>query len=513
MPSLTLTEDEILHLEPKDDVAALRARLAKLSDRRVIIVVAPGNRALAKLVNLRLIQRIAAQQNLQVALVTSDYDAGEQAHTVGLPVFGSIEQVQRAAWPMPTAERQSRSLRGRQFVTPTLIAELYDPRQTQQVIIVAFVVTVLLCCLVLAATMMIFPSAVVTITPVTMPLTLNLTVQASPTVNTVDFDGGVVPARLVETNLEGTGQLATSGRKDVPDALATGTIVFTNKLGQAITIPAGTVVRTTAGTNIRFRTDEEVVLPEAVGGRASVGITAVDPGPIGNVKAGTINAVEGSLALSVNVINNAPTSGGSVRQAAVVVAADKDKLRDLVVQKLRAEGHTHLTSELKSGEFIPFEAVAVTILDETFDHGIDDVTDVLKLQLHVVVKATVVDGRATTTLIQRRLEAQVPSSSQLIPESVVFHAQRVTKDEGGTIVLHLITAGRVMPAFDEETLRGSLVGKSVSEARNWLAGRLVQAAPSIIQVSPSWFGRMPFLASRIRLEVNTQGAADAIPRP
>jgi len=111
--------------------------------------------------------------------------------------------------------------------------------------------------------------------------------------------------------VEGTGQIATTGRRDVPDAKASGEVTLVNLLPQDVNVPRGTVVRTSAAVPVRFQITQDVVVP--ANGQITVPIEALNPGLTGNVGALLINQVEGPLASALRVFNTNPTSGGTVK--------------------------------------------------------------------------------------------------------------------------------------------------------------------------------------------------------
>ncbi len=96
-------------------------------------------------------------------------------------------------------------------------------------------------------------------------------------------------------------------------AEATETVLFTNMLGQEITVPARTVVRTSAGAfpgPLRHHPGRD----RPPFGQAPALIEALEEGPAGNVGAGLINQVEGVNALALRVINPEPARGGGLER-------------------------------------------------------------------------------------------------------------------------------------------------------------------------------------------------------
>ncbi len=94
-------------------------------------------------------------------------------------------------------------------------------------------------------------------------------------------------------------------------APATGVVEFTNRTGETLVVPAGTVVSSTGSKAVSFRTREEISIPPN-STVTDVPIEALPEfaGRQSNVRAGQITVVEGVLAESLSVNNASPTEGG-----------------------------------------------------------------------------------------------------------------------------------------------------------------------------------------------------------
>jgi hypothetical protein len=58
--------------------------------------------------------------------------------------------------------------------------------------------------------------------------------------------------------------------------------------------------------------------------------------------------------------------------------------------------------------------------------------------------------------------------------------------------------------FDKNHIREIIAGKPVDEAIRQLTQQLPLQADPQLSISPSWFGRVPWLPLRIGIEVKTQ---------
>ena len=144
-------------------------------------------------------------------------------------------------------------------------------------------------------------------------------------------------------------------------------VVFINRTGRAITVPAGTVLSTATGNNVQFVTTVEAAL--APNGRAVASAEALDAGPAGNARAGTVTRVEGPLGLSLLVANEANFSGGTTAKMGVVTEEDKVRLQEQLLEELKRQAMERLDERTQGALFMPRESVSFLTLSPTFTVG------------------------------------------------------------------------------------------------------------------------------------------------
>ena len=269
-----------------------------------------------------------------------------------------------------------------------------------------------------AMAVVVAPVATVTVAPAIETITTTVSLASSPQIRVVDAAKGQLPARPVQIIMEETGQVETTGSKFAPDAAATGTILFANRTQSPVTIPVSTTVRTATGASVRFRTEEEAQLPAGGNATVRVPIKAVDGGPAGNVKAGTINAVEGPLVFQVSVINDEDAKGGTTKQQQYVTLQDRANLRDAIVQKIRAHGYDELIKVVQPGDILPKETITLSVNDASFDKPLDGEGQFLTGKVRATVSGLVLDGDEIAQLVAARMKDQVPPGFQILPQGI-----------------------------------------------------------------------------------------------
>jgi len=505
-----LTEADVIYLEPDDSPAVIRERLRASESVRVLLVVPKECSGLNSLVDLKLLDRQARALGKEVVLVTRSRELREQAKNLGLQAYSSTAWAGRAKWSSAGKSRRAgvggpvakRSFRERIPAPPASGAVTLGG---SAILVLAFLAMLTFLAVLVVV---LLPTATVRLQPVVYPVSTTLTIQGSPGLEEIDFINLRVPARAAETEVVGSDELATTALRDEPFAKATGEVVFTNRRSQATTVVSDTIVATSAGTTIRFRTTAEVTVPPGAGSRMRAPIEAVEPGPSGNVTAYSINRVEGPLDRQVNVINAGPTSGGGMSQVLYVTSADKEQLRELALHRLREEGYNILLSQLADGEMLAHESLVAVVLSETYDKFPGEPAEYLNLHMRALVRGTVMQREDVELLGLRMLQFEVREGFQLLAGETEVRIDEVSDVQyDGTMAMVVTARGQSWAEIDELEIRESIKGKSADAAEEYLARHLSLASPPTVEVSPDWWARVPWLPFRITVQVNSEQGA------
>jgi Baseplate J-like protein len=523
---------QTISLTAQDALAGALAKLREATCERVLIAVEPG--VSLSDVDLRILRREAATRGLSVALLTTNAGLRKLAAQEGISAFRSSGWAERAPWRrMRQGSQLGRPPIGSaQPVTPygPGLFDKHSPsgfrpfsfrrsfvRQRSSwwgTLGLVFFLALLLVGI-LAAFNAVIPSATITVTPSSEPVqvTVNLkAIQDSPT----DVAAGVVPARAVSAQVSGDARMPTTGRSLEPDKKALGKVVLINRLGTSVVVPSGTVVSTATGNNVQFATQVEA--PLAPNGRATVPILAVLPGPSGNVRAGTITRVEGPLALSVLVANDAPTSGGTLAKVGVVTEEDQNLLEEQLFERLKQQAFEKLMERVESGSFIPPESVEYLAMSPTFSPFVGEVSPELSLSMSAQAVGLAVDSGAGSEAALARLQEAMPPGTRLISDTVRFIPGSVTLQDSRTVSFDITAEGTLLRPVDTRAVRTASIGMDPNEAADLLEGRLQLATRPEITVGPDWLPyivplRLPVLPWRIRVNVDWDGAARLAMQP
>jgi hypothetical protein len=509
---------DFIQLEMSDDAASVRDRLSFLRGNRVLLIWPEEGTILTRKLDLVLIQREAMRRSIRLALVTHDPQVIQNATELNISTFETIGASERGRWRRGRSKVfTNRYQRPQDEPIPDDLKEVASriyaeesaiQRRWRRIRLTGLVIVLLLLAGVL--TYVFLPSATVILIPAQGTVSSQIELIADPAYPSIDVENRIIPATKLSVQVEDTGTIETTGSEDLGDALSTGSVVFINQTAQVVTIPADTMVITSAGFPIQFRTTQEATLDGGVGLQVEVPIEALptSAGEIGNVESGVINTVVGSLAEVVTVRNLAPTNGGASRSQRAVSQTDMDRLLETVRQQLQARAYVEMEPRLSETQFIILETVRIAEERSdwmTFSAQVGDVTDTLSLTMRVIVEAVAVDEQFGNQIAYAELSRQVQPGQFIKPETVSYARGAVSNVDPVTsrVTFSMSGSGQVSSDINTEAIREQIAGQSVNDAVAFLVSRLPlqQGTTPVILVSPDWFGGMPPLAMRITVQV------------
>ena len=527
---------ELLYVEADIRIEALRQELARMDAGEVAVVLPKGCGQLESLPRLRLLQRQARMKGQDLALVTRDSPTRQNARRLGIPVFSSEAALRGRHWRMdapapyidpndPSAglpdpppwrkqhgptkvkvptrpslyrSRQRRIRAARRYQRPTPLW-----LQASGYLLLALFLGVFLGGFVYY----VLPAATVTLVPGQRALETTVLLTADPQVEVTDLEKGLLPARLMETYVESTASIATTGRGQSEVEPAQGTVVFTNQTNRTVRIPAGTIVSTSTGDRVDFRIREELEITGPVGTQATVEIEAIEPGVQGNVRNNTITTVSGALRTQARVTNPEATAGGVSALVRLVTQGDKDRLLEQVFSEIRQRAYDELSPALRADEWMPEDLVQTFIIAQFFDQFNDEPADELTLTLRVLIQGVGISRTTSEEAAMAALRNAVPERGQLVAESIQFAVEPHSVVTGRTLRYSVSARGNYVIPIDIGAVSRAVTGLTAGEAARRLQEEWLLAREPTFYQDPAWFATLPQIASRIQVRVELSEAA------
>jgi hypothetical protein len=486
---------QIITLESHDDLISVRDRMSWAKTPRILLVWPKYEKVLLRQVDLKVLQRHALSLGAQLGLVTRARRVRADAEALKIPVFESTGQAQRVAWPRPRRRRwlqraPRKDLREqREQVLPKEEAWRTHPATR----VGAFLFGVLS---VLVLVALFIPRAQVILHPESKMQSVVLPVVAGPSVESV-FITGTIPALEKHVIVEGTESVVVTGQGVTPQSRARGTVTFRNLTQQAVTIPAGTVVRTV--DNVRFATTREGEVAAGLNELLELPVEAVESGRLGNVEGGTIVVVEGRLGLSLSVTNSEPLTGGKETPSVQASDADRERAKEQLMENLESQARLQLASELDSGDVLFEDTFAVSqILSELYDPPAGTATTKLTLTMQVEFAALYADASDLTELASLALNASIPAGFSADSEQLTLKpvTKPILNDDGFTRWT-VRAERRIVQQISTAQVTQTIQGIGSRRAQTLLEKSLpIEDAPEI-KLSPSWWPWVPLVPFRI----------------
>lgn len=483
-----MDSEQIVYVEPDDDLDTIWGRLEFCPATNIVMVIPRGNRHLRSAITMKLLWRQVRGLSEIPVIVTPDSTIRSLARQQGFDTFSSLRRyykslplsaaVQtRQPAPVPDWARETAYTR---FVAPWLRGTLA----------LALVALLALACV---------PSASVNLVPAGRVYSTPINVTADSVASKADSAQHIIPAQPLEATVEGSLEAPTTGRRLVSDSIPRGSVTFTNRGDVALEVPKGTVV-VGATQRARFVTLGSVYLP-ARGVRAAAVQAEGAEGLV--ARRGEVTTIDGPLAERITVTNDEPISGGQETEVSFVTPLDRSRLEETLKRDLSAKGQARVRQLADKGSSVIFMPGEPTVSELRFDKEIDEQAQLLSLFIRLTVKGVGFRGEDLNQVTRDTLVQQagtVIPNGRLRPETIKVNPPEVVRVAAGAATLRLQASAVVEAPVDLGGLKRQLLGRSLDEARQILAGQ-ANVAESRIATAPSWVKRMPFLPFRIELSV------------
>lgn len=489
---------------------------------RVLLVWPSGQRVysspiLGRKLDMVMVHRHASRLRAHLAIVTQDDDIADNAADLGIPVFDSVKDSHLFLWNSRRSPRAD--LRPKLRPMPSLSEArhylgrhqsfwYHKPiwRYTSGAILTITTLVIIGMLMVLT-----LPRAQVILNPSVQHITAQLDITADPQLAHMISGTRNIPARIVEVYVSSSGDVVTTGSVQLDTQHAQGTVIFTNLTNQRLQLPAGTAVRTTDSIPVRFVTQQDIDLKQQ-NSIATAKVRAFKPGPAGNVDTGLINDVEGPLGASVAVTNQTPTTDGDVLSLPAVSRADRNRLYDLVHERIRQDGHAEITANLNPHEFSPLGTARVSeVTSATFNSFIGEQTSILVLEMRAKVASTVVDETLAYEIGRRELERRSGTELKLLADTISFSRSTTSHRKSFNQVVFTLTArGTSGPDINPQEVQQSVRWQPISQAGEILYARFPIVSRPEVTLWPSWFTFMPWLSWRTEVIVDVDADTNSI---
>jgi hypothetical protein len=493
---------QVIQLDRFDDAASVKDKMDWGQSERILLVW-PGRRGgLGREMDLALIARHSQTIGAHIAVVSRDELVARAAEKRNIPVFRSVREAQRLPWASAAAGMHGDDgiQRPQRRYSLAALKELAASKRSNvqrpapRAWFWAGVASALLVAGLFA------PGAAVVIEPVRETQTMAITLTVDAQLARATLSGGM-PAETLRVIVEGRDSLKPSGSVSIPQSPASGMATFTNLTDHAITIPAGTVVRTRSEPTARFATVEAATLPAEAGSSVNVRVEAENPGSASNLPAGSLTAIEGELSLSLAVTNSEATSGGTERVSGAPSELDYTQLEAALLDALWQSALAEARGLIGANDLIVnVEPGAYETLAQTFTPAEAQPANTLDLQMQVAFEVLFIRAETLEAALGAALDANNPAGLAGQPGSLVVTPQGdAAFGEDGTARWTMSAQRTLTSAIDRAQLPVQLAGQRRADAAAWLETTPGVETVTIHAFPPGW-PWLPWFPFRIEVQ-------------
>jgi hypothetical protein len=490
---------QLIQLVNHDDLISIRDRMVWAKTPRILLMWPKRGRVDIRPLDLALLKRHAESLGAELGLVTRNFGIRSAARRLGISVFFKSSDAQKKQWMEKKSVHPVRrfprvDLRAVRKNLPSI--ELFSLVNQPVRRVIVFGVGVLAVLLIL---LVFIPSAEIQITPPETIQALTISVNSVPDIQDVQISGTVPQRELILTE-EGEASALATGSLFLMDGVAQGEVQLTNLTNKAISVPAGTGLLSKLNPSASFITSEQVEVPAGKGKTAMVLITALTPGPDGNIPAGAVNILEGSQGLVLSATNPLPISGGSKSMALIATDQDRESLKRRLLADLQRNALVDFSNKITQNDLLfPSTLRRLRILEEVFAPPAGDIGEKVNLHLRVEYRVAYSSYADLYHLAKLILNSSIPVG--FVASSGEIEIEPVSSfSEGQDIVRWQMQMRRKITLILDQGQVISLVqGKTRVSADNLLMKTYNLKQSPQIDIRPGWWPWLPFLPIQINI--------------
>jgi hypothetical protein len=491
---------QIITLESHDDLISVRDKLSWAKTPRILLIWPKYEKVTLRVLDLKVLQRHADSLGAQLGLVTRRAKVRRDAESLGIPVFVSTTKAQRDSWtdPVPRSRRVPKApRRDLRQVRDTVYEKEALWRTSLLGRILAFTAGVIA---VLAIAGLFIPRATLTLYPEAKTQSVVIPVSASESTQGMSITG-LINSQKISATVSAEQSLAIVSEISVPKSKSKGVARFTNLSQGEVDIPAGTIVATKSST--RFVTLNDTRLPAGIDEFVDVPIEALEAGTQGNTAADTITLVEGSLGLSISVVNPDAVTGGANSQLIGATEEDHAKLREVVLDNLRRDAESKLRTQIAPADLLLLDTFEVVkIIGEKFTPSVGQPGKTLLLNMQVEFSSRYVLDDDLKQLSLSMLNASVENGFEAAASPVYKVITDPSTDNSGISHFELEVTRTLLRQVDEMQVFSIVRGHKPEPIKEELVSQLSLRKTPEITLVPSWWRWLPLIPFNI--SVNTQ---------
>jgi hypothetical protein len=230
-----------------------------------------------------------------------------------------------------------------------------------------------------------------------------------------------------------------------------------------------------------------------------VSAVALTPGAAGNLPAGSLVAVEGTLGLHLSATNLYPTHGGSDSPISGPSEADRQALLAQMTAALEKSAQDEMQANLPENDLALRPSLTyVQTLEETFSPETGQPGEQLELTLRLEFSGQALSFADLQALVSPPMDAALAEGFSPLDGSLrVGLSSAPVLNQQGELAFSITAVRSLQADIPVERVIALALGKNSAQASQILEQALPLASPPQIEINPGWWPRLPLATFRI----------------
>lgn len=487
---MEIRDYRVLHLDPEEDINGLLNELGQNAAQKIALVVHRRSNVFNSRINIQLLQRYLKEWQKELVFVSPEERLIRLVLETSLKIYPDLqaleddEPVTSIEGPLvtslPTEMLLPRSTRPEHAADVPADIPMYRSMRRRRSTIrkLGMVLMGLLILAGLGWFYFAFPVVTIVVSPKVQKLDKNIQLMGVNGLKQISISECKVPLNNFKQDVDGEVTVATTGKKRIGFTLASGKVTILNDSTQAVTLPAGTILKTASG--VKFKTEHAVTVPKtrpvynagvAIGtraGDAAIDVIALEPGSEGNVAAHQIS-IFGTEKRKLRVINWKPTTGGTDKEEPIVAQADLDNVMRKLEVELKGNIAADLSKELGKEYLILQDTLQFEMNSVEVNHHVDENAQNLTAKGKMRATGYLLTKSDLGTIAKEVYLAQLPELFQLHSRDIQIADISTKVQNKGTVLVTLKASGTVRAQVETNRIAQLVRGQTVEYANTLLS--------------------------------------------
>lgn len=355
------------------------------------------------------------------------------------------------------------------------------------------------------------PKADVEIWPKVDVLSFTQTITADKSVDVINLEDSVIPAKYFETTKINSQDFPATGNAS-NEGKAGGSITIYNKTDpvKSLTFRAGTRFLSDSGK--LFMTYQKVVIPagtksgsKVTPGSVKINVEAAEGGSDYNIAPSnfSVPGLKGtSYYYSVYATSSVAMSGGYSTDLKKVTSDDIQSAKDVLTQKTKNEAMSELRSQISDDYIILDNTVFSEVTNASTETKAGAVIEDFNYQVSAKASTLAFKKSDVDDFAKKYILSQVDKGRALVRDPEITYSAGLVDVSEGKATLHLDLSSKAYQSIEKNTVELSLLGKNEGQIAQTINDALGEEVSRVeVKLWPFWVKNAPKSQKALNLQI------------